>query len=163
MGLKDIIVRRHQQWINENLLTDLDQIPSRIRRWYVDNVFRRSLSYLVAFTDAKKAIILRCTGAGVLKVAPTGSGLNRYNTNTGAAADAYAAPQTHEFTEARSYLDILIESNDAVMSIKNDGGVWGDDIALPIGGHDYNFIAMGVKFKNRTAGNNAAYSCVSMR
>ena len=67
MARKGVEVERVQQRIDEDLLTDLEQYPSQIRRWFIDNVFRRCLSYLVGFTRQHVARTVRVTESGLLR------------------------------------------------------------------------------------------------
>lgn len=80
---------------------------------------------------------------------------NDYEVTTGTAADAYATL----IENAEPYLvsSILIEEYDAIASLKDAAGVWGDDIILPKGLHDIEVECYGVKLKNRTAGQNSEY------
>lgn len=163
MGVKGIVAKLLGQHFLEDMKTDLEQMPDRIKRWYTNNFIQRSLSYLVAFTENKKAIVLKCTADGKLKVAPSGSGLTLYEVVSGTCVDAYAGGQTHAFADNNSYIDILVETFGVTMSVMQENGAWGDDIALPVGEHDYSFVTKGVKFKNRTAGSNGVYEVVAMR
>ena len=160
---ESIEVKVLDQHIKEDMKTDLDQDSGRVKRWYTNNVILRRLAYLVAFTEAKIAKSLRCTAAGVLKVALTGSGFTEYTTNTGVGAAAYAAGQTHEFTEFQSEFDVLIEVFDAVLSFKKESGAWGADIIVPVGTYEKGIVANGVRFRNRSALNNTVYEVQNFR
>jgi len=80
---------------------------------------------------------------------------NDYEVTTGTAADAYATL----IENAEPYLlsSILIETYDAIASLKDAAGSWGDDIILPKGLHEIEVECYGVKLKNRTAGENSVY------
>jgi len=156
--MPEIVVERVQQHIIEKLDTDLSFIPERVRRWFIDNVFRRSLSYLVAFTEQKIAQTLRCTADGKLKVAVSGVGYTDYEEESGDAENTYAVADTFEFEEAWSVWDILIEDNGAEISFKKETAVWGDAKPLPIGMYSIDFSAYGIKVQNRAADSVAKYS-----
>jgi len=163
MARKSVTVERVQQRIDEDLLTDLTQDPSQIRRWFVDNVFRRSLSYLVGFDGDTKARILRCTTSGLLKTAPTTTGLEDYTVKTGTGADTYTAGNTYTFTVGYSRWDILIEDNDAVISWSDEAGTWGGDVILTLGWHSIDLVKWGIRIKNRTAAANTTYQIVAFK
>jgi hypothetical protein len=67
MGRKSAEIKKVVQKIDNDLLTDLTLSPSQLRSYYVDNVFSRSLAYLVGLTGEKKAITLKATKDGLLR------------------------------------------------------------------------------------------------
>jgi len=152
------------QEIKVNIVPEagFDFEPVYVRRLYVGSLFSRVLAHLVGRTD-EGARAIRCTAGGAVHVAETGAGLSVYQVETGVCADAYAAGQTHEYVDADGMCDLRIEQNDAVVSLKNEAGVWGSDLVLPVGLLHLEVVNNGVKFKNRSAGLNAVYHYLGMR
>jgi len=134
MPRKEAAVERVQQRIDADLLTDLPQYPSQIRRWFVDNVFRRGLAYLVGYTGTK-ALILKCTSGGILKVATVGAGLETYERNPTSGVDGWitisaAEVKTETFTETCNSLTIWTKGYECYLEISKDGVVWGPKILI---------------------------------
>jgi len=163
MGRKSAEVNKVTQWINEDLLTELEQHPSQIRRWFTDNFLQRALAYLVALTEEKKAVTLRCTADGKLKVVSGGAGFTEYNVFDGSALDTYDSTTTYTFNGAYSRIDILVEDNDAIVSFLKENSTWGADMIMKTGYHSIDFECYGVRIKNRTAGYTANYEIVVYR
>ena len=153
-----------RQEIKVNIVPEAgyDFDPTYARHLYVGNRFERVLAHLVGRTT-EGARALESTPGGSLKVATTGSGLGVYQVETGVCVDAYAAGQTHEYADEDDMCDIRIEQNDAVASLKNEAGIWGSDIVLPVGSLHLEVVQYGVKFKNRLLGLNAVYHYLGMR
>lgn len=163
MPRKPAVVERITQRVDEDFLGDLKQYPSQIKRWFIDNIIQRMLSYLMAWTEDGKAVRLRATADGKLKTVMAGGGFTEYDVKSGTAADTYITANTFEFTKPYSRVDILIEDNDAVVSFKQENGVWGSDITLKMGYHSIDFVILGIKVKNRVAAANADYEIVVYR
>lgn len=66
----DVILQR----IEEDVGDEVEVIPSHIRRYGVNNIFQRTLSYLFGWTEADKPVKIRATAAGWLKVVTSGVG-----------------------------------------------------------------------------------------
>ena len=60
------------QRIDEDLLTDLEQQPSQVRRWFTNNVVNRAISYLTGFTQEKKAKVVKVAHDGSMYVKQAG-------------------------------------------------------------------------------------------
>lgn len=161
--MPEIVVTRVQQHIEEKMETDLSFVPEKVRRWFIDNVFRRSLAYLVAFTEQKIAQTLRCTADGKLKVAVSGTGFTDMEEESGDAEDTYGATDTFEWDEAWSRFDVLIEDYEAEISFKKETAVWSDAKPLPKGWFSFDFSAIGFKIQNREAGEVCNYSLTRYR
>jgi len=67
------------QRIDEDLLGDIEQYPTQIRRWFSSNIIQRVFSYLFGFTEDGFVRKLRVTRSGKLKVASAGSGFTEYD------------------------------------------------------------------------------------
>lgn len=63
----DVILQRIEEEVGDEVKLE----PTHIRRYGVNNIFQRTLSYLFGWTDEGKPIKLRSTAAGWLKVATT--------------------------------------------------------------------------------------------
>lgn len=60
------------QRIDEDLLTDLEQQPSQVRRWFTNNIVNRAISYLTGFTEEKKAKVVKVAHDGSIYVKQAG-------------------------------------------------------------------------------------------
>lgn len=156
-------IERWVQRIDSDLKEDFTFYPSEIPVWYVDNVLSRVIAHLVAYTEDEKAIRLRVTRDGLLKVSAYPAVFEEYSTVTGTALDDYDASTTYELPTSYNRWDILLEGGDAVISFKKTNGTWGDDIVLPEGFHSYDFSALGVRIKNRVNGVNVKYYITAFR
>ena len=144
---------------NEDLVLD----PSEVRELYTDNYYNRSLSLLEGWTGYKTKL-LKITPDGILKVASTGSGLDEYTTENGTGSDSYVSGSTYLYSDLYSRWDILVESNDAVISFRNNVDTdWLGDIVLPVGYHSIDFSSLGIRIKNRTSGSNTDYHITAYR
>lgn len=156
-------IERWVQRIDSDLKEDFTFYPSEIPVWYVDNVLSRVIAHLVAYTEDEKAIRLRVTRDGLLKVSAYPAVFEEYSTVTGTALDDYDASTTYELPTSYNRWDILLEGGDAVISFKKTNGTWGDDIILPEGFHSFDFSALGVRIKNRSSGVNVKYYITAFR
>lgn len=83
-------------------------------------------------------------------------------TSLNSAGDSYSS--THEFEDFDfivSVLDVRVQNNAAVISVKQQGASsYGDDMHLPTGMHSLSYApdgAEGVRIKNAVTGNTAKY------
>ena len=65
-------VEEIKQRIDEDLLTDLEQQPSQVRRWFTNNIVNRAISYLTGFTEEKKAKVVKVAHDGSIYVKQAG-------------------------------------------------------------------------------------------
>jgi len=163
MPRKSATIEEWTQRIDENMKEDFSFYPSEIPLWFVNNVFQRTLAHLIAYTEDNKAIRLRATSEGALKVATYPQIYEQYEVISGTGADNYTSENTHEFDESYNRWDLLIEGGDAIISFKKTDGTWGGDIILPEGFHSYDFSALGIRIKNRTAGVDVTYQITVFR
>jgi len=157
MVRKSAEVEEWVQKIDENMKEDFTFYPSEIPFYFVNNVFQRTLAHLIAYTEDNKAIRLRATREGLLKVSTYPIVFEEYETESGTASDTYTSENTYEFDKSYSRWDLLIENGDAVISFKKTDGTWGDDIILPEGFHSFDFSALGVRIRNRVSGVDVSY------
>lgn len=136
--------------------------PPTIREIHVATDFIRAISHLAA-KGTTTAVMLRCTTAGALHVAGTGTANEIYACEEGTAADSYTAPNTYAFTNAVNVIDILIETFGALVSFQDSGSLWGDDKRIPVGFFSFDLVANGIKIRNRTPGSNAVYQVTTFR
>jgi|TARA_Y100000296_G_scaffold40887_1_gene47167 hypothetical protein len=141
-------------------VTGLELEPKFVPELYLEGNVQRSINYIFGKT-ADGSVLIEGTEGGALKVASTGSGLEAYETQTGTAADAYAAGQTHEWAQARDQVDLKIDTTTIDISFQDSAGNWGDDIWIGAGMASISFVAWGIRFKNHSASDNTVYQVVS--
>jgi len=157
------------QRIDEDLLTDLRQHPTQVRRWSIDNIFRRGLAYLVGWTGTK-ALMLRCTTAGVLKVAAIGAALEKYERNPSSATDGWVtisgtAVNTETFTEPQNSITVWTKDYELYMEVQRTDGTWLPKILLRGDVNEIfsqDIVANAVRFRNVVTDGtqNASYQVV---
>lgn len=114
--------------VDANLnIEEFEHRPSQIRQWFSNNIIRPMFSYLVGWTGTK-AVMLRATTAGILKVANVGSGLERVESLTGVAVAAESAGI--DFTEAVSKVRIIANTNDMYFRPSRDGTNFEDQVHI---------------------------------
>lgn len=121
--------------VDEDLLPDLNIYPSQVRRFYTDNVLEPRLAYLVGFTDTRKAVMLRATATGLLKVSSFPPVFSRYYVNptsnvVGFNTISGTAIITEAFPETVTRVDIYSKDADIYVELSNDGVVWGPKILV---------------------------------
>jgi len=172
MPRRSAVVEHIVQRIDENLLTDLKQHPTQVRRWQVDNIFRRGLAYLVGWTGIQ-ALMLRCTSTGILKVASTGAGLESYERNPSSNVDGWvtisaATVNTETFKEAMNSITIWTKDYELYIEVQRTDGTWLPKILLR---GDLNevfsqdMVANAVRFSNVVTDGtaNASYQVVGFK
>jgi len=131
--------------------TELELDPKESPVYWVSNLYQRTLTLLTGITSGGIKTI-SATNSGALHVAVVSSGLESYSVVSGDAEDTYATADTFTFTQSVNRWDVLIENNEAVISFRNsDTETYGADRPLPVGFHSIDFVADGIKVKNRTA------------
>jgi len=141
----------------------LDLEPKFVTEFEVSTDFTRTLAHVVGRTG-NRSIIIKATSDGRLLVAAAGTSMEIYAVEGELAApDAYDAGSTFEQILPMYVTDILVETNDGTISFRNQAGVWGDDIALPVGFHSKDFIHYGIRFQNRVGAAVARYEIVMYR
>lgn len=87
-----------------------------------------------------------------------GAAHGTYAADNGDAPDAFGAAHTFETPDPMRRVEILIEDNTAIVQFKDSDSNWGDDVKLVPGGHTRTLDGRGVRIKNETAGQTAAYN-----
>ena len=114
--------------IDANLnISDFEHRPSQVRQWFTNNIIRPMLAHGVGWTGTK-AVMLRATAAGVLKVANVGSGLERVEVLTGTALAAESGGV--DFTETASKVRIIANDFDLYFRPSRDGTNYEDQIHI---------------------------------
>lgn len=141
----------------------LDVEPESVIEAEITTDFTRSIAHLAA-RHGNRSVLLECTSDGRLYAAVAGVAYEIYGVEGELAApNAYDAGSTFEQADAIYVTDILVETNDGTISFRNAAGVWGDDIALPVGFHSKDLIHYGIRFQNRVGAALARYEIVMYR
>jgi len=148
----------HQQIRELHFIENLKFLPQYVENFYVNNIIQRSLAHLVGWTG-KRARMLICTSAGILKVAPTGAGFEHVTDHRVTGADSY---QYLDWTaNPVSRIDIWVYDADAVIGHRNSLGVYEGEIELEAGSfYSMDVVAYGLRYKNKTAGQNTRLQVV---
>ena len=108
-------------------ISEFEHRPSQIRQWFSNNIIRPMFSYLVGWTGTK-AVMLRATAGGILKVANVGSGLERVEVETGTAVAVESG--NIEFDDTASKVRIIANTNDMYFRSSRDGINFEDQIHI---------------------------------
>lgn len=162
MAVKDARVDVVLQRIEEDVGDEVELEPKKIRRYGVNNIFQRTLSYLFGWTDEDKPIKLRANAAGWLKVATTaGTAYEHMERESGIATLSESNPVA--FGNPVSKVDVYVQDFEMWLILSNDGIDYEDPIrCLP---HIRNIFEMTVhSFKvQRTDVNDVEYEVVGAR
>jgi len=117
--------------VDANLnISDFAHRPAQLRQWFTNNVIKPAFAYTVGWTG-DKAVMLRATVGGVLKVANVGSGLEYVEAQTGVAG---AAESAHiAFANTVSRVRIIANVNDMYFRPSRDGVNFEDQIHIVAG------------------------------
>lgn len=121
MSIKDAKVDVVLQRVEEDIGEELDVIPSHVRRFGVNNIFTRTLSYLFGWKADGKPIKIAATATGAMKIASVGAGLEYVSRKEGIATDTKSAFIT--FTEIQSRLDIFVKDYDMWLYTSIEGTI----------------------------------------
>ena len=139
-----------EQEIKENrLLEDLTFVKDHVRKWFVDNVFKRTLAHLIGWTGTH-SVMIRATSDGRLRVTTEviGTAVGTYaQVTVGAAATlikAANADRTSLAIQCVAATDLWIGLDNSV-TITNGmllakGQTWSNDVYL---GAVYGIVAAG--------------------
>lgn len=125
--------------------------PKYIMESEVSTDFIRVLAHIIA-QGPGNSVALRCSSDGRLLVASSGGAFEIYAVHAGVAAAAYNAGDTFDQVEAQYVTDILVENNPAVVSFRNEAGVYGNDKVVPVGFMSIDLVHYGMRIRNRLAG-----------
>ena len=137
---------------------DYDFDPPKPRRYGVSNIVQRVIAHLTgrATSGQKK---LKCTEAGILKVASSGSGFEHNDTHSGTAPDTYGTAIA--FVSVCSRIDIWVDDNPMTIKRTADGITWDDEIQLEANSYySFDCVTHSINVKNTTAGSVATYRIV---
>lgn len=87
--MKNVTIVKEVDKVDENLELDLNLRQTGFTTWFLSNIFDRAFSYLVGWTGTA-ARMLRCTTAGVLRVAVEGGAYETNDTRAGTAGAAWS-------------------------------------------------------------------------
>ena len=115
-------VERVSQRIDEPIGSELNFLPSKVQRYFTDNIFSRSLSYLFGWTPYNEPVRLRATELGVLKVTDVGGGYTQTETKYGLATVNWSDVKEFSFTPVR----VIAQTKDYpyYIAFSPDGARW---------------------------------------
>lgn len=159
MPRKKLLVEvEDQNIIFQGLIENIPFDPASVRRFYVDNVFQRSLAHGLGY-DGIQSQLLRCTTGGIQKVAPVGTGFEYNDVWSGNAPDAYGTAKT--FDSIASRVDIFTWDFACLIKRSLDGTVYQDEFEIPANFHySYDGTTHSINIKNATPGNVCRYSII---
>ncbi len=160
--MAEIQIDKEVDEITENQFNpDIKFKINRVRHWFISNIFGRALSYLVGWTG-NKAVMIRCTTAGFLKVALGGSAFEANDVFSGTSANAYA--NLFSGTTLYSRLDIQVATNDITFKRYNTTLSWDDEITM-LAGEFYSFdcVTAQLAFKSAVGGAHGVMTIVAWR
>jgi len=146
-----ITPREEQQQIRElHFIENLKFLPQYVENFFVNNIVQRSLAHLVGWTG-KRARMLICTSAGILKVAITGWGYEHPKDHRVTASDSY---QYLDWTDTPvNRVDVWVYDQPVVIGIRNELGVYEGEIELDAGARESFLVtAYGLRYKNKISG-----------
>lgn len=108
-------------------ISELEHRPSQVRQWFSNNIIRPMFAYTLGWTG-KKAVMLRATAGGILKVANVGSGLERVESLNGTAGAVESAGIG--FTETISRVRIIANDHDMYFRSSRDGVNYEDQVHI---------------------------------
>lgn len=143
---------------NDGLETDLTFRVNRWKKWFISNIFGRALSYLVGWTGTK-ALMLRCTSAGVLKVSVAGAAYETNDVKTGTSADAYTGGIA--FDDVAQRVEIWAYTNDVIVKRSVDGITYQDEWTIESGAyHQIDISTHSIDIKSKAAGVHSTYQII---
>ena len=128
MAGKEAKVNSIDRIVDANLnIEEFEHRPTQVRQWFSNNIIRPMFAYMVGWTGTK-AVMLRSTAAGILKVADVGSGLERVDTQGGLAQAVESAAIA--FVDTVSKVRVIANTNDMYLRTSRDGTNWEDQIHI---------------------------------
>jgi len=121
------VVKETDELTDNGLSINLSHRLGRFRKWFISNIFDRSLSYLVGWTGSNAKMLL-CTEAGILKTSGEGSIFDVNETLTGTSTNAFVS--LTPFTSICSLIDVWVSSNNVTIQRSRDGVIYDDAIPL---------------------------------
>jgi len=161
MKRKTVKVVSIDRIVDANLnISDFLHRPKQIRQWFTNNIIRPMFAYTVGWTGTK-AVMLRATAAGVLKVANVGSGLERVEALAGTAVAAESA--NIDFTDVASKVRIIVNDHDMYFRPSRDGTNFEDQVYIKADVEQVFDITCAAFRVQRYGLNNAEYTVDSYR
>jgi len=112
--------------VDANLnIADFAHRPAQLRQWFTNNVISPMFAYTVGWTG-DKAVMLRATVGGVLKVANVGSGLEHVETQAGVAGAVESGDVV--FANCVSKVRVIANINDMYFRPSRDGVNFEDQV-----------------------------------
>ena len=108
-------------------ISEFEHRPAQVRQWFSNNIIRPMFAYMVGWTGTK-AVMLRATTAGILKVANVGSGLERVEALAGTAVAAESANIV--FDNAVSKVRIIANTHPMYFRPSRDGTNFEDQVHI---------------------------------
>lgn len=117
--------------IDANLnIPEFEHRPAQVRQWFSNNIIRPMLAYGVGWTG-DKAVMLRATTSGVLKIASVGAGLERVESMDGTAGAVESGDVI--FAEAVSKVRVIANTHDMFFRSSRDGVNFEDQMHIVAG------------------------------
>ena len=156
-GRKSIKIEEMIQHIRERLLEDIHFDPSQVRRFFVSNIFVRALAHLIVWTS-RGAMRARGTAAGILKVAPIGSGFEHNQMFTGTVDGEWVILR---FTVPVSRVDVWIYNEDAHICRLASGVSFDGWFEVPADSfYSFDCVTKDMQIRNATGAVNCRYQIV---
>lgn len=130
--------------------------PPFVGQANVETEFTRVFAYLVG-KGPHGGVLIRSTSDGREHVAAAGTSMEVYVVEDGTAANAFAAGNTYDQANAFYVTDILVETNPAIVSFRDQAGIYGAEKIIPVGVASIDLIHYGMRIRNRNAGFNSVY------
>ena len=112
--------------VDANLnISDFEHRPSQIRQWFTNNIIRPMFAYAVGWTGTK-AVMLKATVGGVLKVANVGSGLERVEVESGVAGAVESGDVVFDHTVSK--VRVIANDYDMYFRPSRDGVNFEDQV-----------------------------------
>jgi len=153
------VAEEWQNLIDSKLLENITTDPEFCRRFFVSNVFQRTLAHAIAEADSG-AVKLKATEAGALHVASAGTSFSHNDTVAKfTVADAYAEKA---FAQVCSRVDITVWTYGVIVKRNAlSGGSYEDEIEIPAGvTYSFDCDTFNVSVKNQTGGSDASCQIV---
>ena len=160
---KSIEAKKVTQKVRKDMSINVDIIPEKILNYYTENFIGRNFAYLVAEGVDGKYRLVKCDLNGKLQTSTFIGAYDDYGVLSGVGDDTYTSTNTYYFSEAYTNFIILIEENEALISLRNPSKVWGGDIPIKLGYFGFEFNMTGIRVKNRYSGQNTKYAIILLR
>ena len=145
----------------DHLEVDLNFRIKRVKAWFISNIFGRALSYLVGYTGTK-ALMLRCTSGGILKVSSAGTIFEINETKQATSVDAWAS--IVPFTGVCSSVDIWVFTNDITFVRSPDASTYWNEFKLKAGDfYSFDASTKDIKIKSTTPGSHGTVQVIGWR